>query len=361
MKEAKKSTDPIIFYWAVPQGGFQWVDAHEMRVPQEGQSALALADRWLILRRPAHKREARAYRPLEDQAALFRTFAETPPTEEGILQFADRYGWLGLRKLVLPKEEIVLGPNDKALATKSLGEKFSEAWLGPSKGVTGESLEAWEEGIWRMRFVLDLWDAIQRNDTACLRQFIGLQEGPNGSRAATYRSSKEIGDYFAMGIIYDPTNGASAGEKHLRADGGITRLALWVVQKQMNEQLGTHTGPSLLYEPRKDRLNLKIVPKNLMGAMWLQFARGIDGNKDYRQCLECGRWFEISLEANRPTRFFCKDACRSKFYRRRVSDAQNLYLEGLSIEEIARRLETDTATVQGWIARPIPRKQRSGR
>ena len=144
-----------------------------------------------------------------------------------------------------------------------------------------------------------------------------------------------------------------------------------MVQELANKQLWTHAGPCLLYEPPtplhglgteelpQNRLNLRIVPKNLMGAMWLQFARGIDANKDYRRCRACGDWFEISLEANRPTRFFCKDACRYKFYRERIAAAQQLHSEGVSIEAIAERLDTDTASVEGWIARPAPRKRRA--
>ena len=34
----------------------------------------------------------------------------------------------------------------------------------------------------------------------------------------------------------------------------------------------------------------------LLGAFWLQLADAITGNKKYRSCLECGRWFEISAD-----------------------------------------------------------------
>src|SRR5262249_19931292 len=38
---------------------------------------------------------ARWYEPRQDTPALFRTFADTPATEEGILRFAERFGMLG--------------------------------------------------------------------------------------------------------------------------------------------------------------------------------------------------------------------------------------------------------------------------
>ena len=34
------------------------------------------------------------------------------------------------------------------------------------------------------------------------------------------------------------------------------------------------------------------VPKNLIGCLWLQFAKALEG-KDYRQCENCKLWFEI--------------------------------------------------------------------
>ena len=41
------------------------------------------------------------------------------------------------------------------------------------------------------------------------------------------------------------------------------------------------------------RTELKLVPGSLLGGLWLQFARAIEGNRVYRECRECGRWFEF--------------------------------------------------------------------
>jgi hypothetical protein len=211
-----------------------------------------------------------------------------------------------------------------------------------------------------MRFALTLWDAIRSKDVGRLRRFILFQEGSDRTCGFVYRSSEEVGDGYEIALIDERAHDIPVEARALAVPANVTHLARVVVQKLVNEQLWSHTGPSLLFESRKkDNLNLRIVPKNLMGAMWLQFARGIDGNKDYHRCRTCGKWFEISLEANRPTRLFCKDACRYKFYRERIAAAQKLHLEGVSIEAIAQHLETDTATVEGWIVRPAPRKGRA--
>ncbi len=229
----------------------------------------------------------------------------------------------------------------------------------------------WQQSIQRMQFALTLWDAIRSNDVGQLRRFILFQKGNGQAGGFIYRSREEVGDGYETGVIDETAHDIPADGRALLRPRNVIRLALVVVQTLANKQLWTHAGPCLLYGPPtppdglraeelpQNRLYLRIVPKNLMGAMWLQFARGIDGNKDYRRCRACGKWFEISLEANRPTRFFCKDGCRYKVYRERITAAQQLHFEGVSIQEIAGRLDTHTATVEGWIARPAPRKRRA--
>ena len=191
---------------------------------------------------------------------------------------------------------------------------------------------------------------------------------PGGSSTDLVRSRS---DGYETGIIDETAHDIPADARALLQPRNVIHLALVLVQTFANEQLWTHAGPCLLYGPLtsrdglwaeelpQNRLHLRIVPKNLLGAMWLQYARSIDGKKDYRQCRQCGKWFELSLEANRPTRLFCEDACRYKFYRERIAAAQKLHFEGVTTEAIAQRLETDTATVEGWIVRPAPRQRRA--
>jgi hypothetical protein len=226
------------------------------------------------------------------------------------------------------------------------------------KSVSGERLETWKESIWRMRFGLSLWDAIERKDVEQLRRFILFQGGFGRDGCFVYTSCEEVSEYYEIGIIDEVAQEIPVQAKALAKPGNVIHLARIVVQKLVNEQILAHTGPALLYERGRDRLNFSIVPQNLIGGMWLQFARNIDGGKNYRQCRQCGKWFEISPDANRPTRFYCNDGpCRSQSYRGRIRSAQELYSEGISIEEIAQRLETNTARVQRWIGTSPPQKR----
>ena len=101
------------------------------------------------------------------------------------------------------------------------------------------------------------------------------------------------------------------------------------------------------------RLRIHVVPRNLLGALWLQFARGIDGQKTYLRCRGCNNWLEISIKATgyRTSRAYCSDACRSKAYRERQLRAHQLAAQGMAVEAIAHTLDTEPETVQGWLAR----------
>ena len=99
-------------------------------------------------------------------------------------------------------------------------------------------------------------------------------------------------------------------------------------------------------------MSLYFVPNSLVGALWLQFARAVDGRKKYERCGECKTWFEVSLDAARTNRRYCKDPCRFKAYRRRQIEARQLFGEGIALKEIAKRLDSDMATVKLWVSHP---------
>ena len=127
--------------------------------------------------------------------------------------------------------------------------------------------------------------------------------------------------------------------------------ALHCMQNLINEHLHQRASPRLLWEQSRDRLGLYIVPEGLIGALWLQFARAVERDAKFRQCPECGTWFEIAPGRGRTDKQFCSTACRTRAYRTRQAEAARLHGEGRSIEDIARELESDPATVRGWIER----------
>src|SRR5262249_4184568 len=91
------------------------------------------------------------YAPLRSDTGLFRIFASIPLTREDILQFANKYGLLGIGK-----------PLD---------------WPCPNEPkqnlpIWGETHKDWVQQIDQMRRAVDIWDMERSNDVVGLRRYI---------------------------------------------------------------------------------------------------------------------------------------------------------------------------------------------
>src|SRR4051812_19451047 len=94
--------------WTRPTvpGVFAWFDAVPARVagPQRDGD-----NRWLLATELATADTLESYRPLIDTPALFRTFADAEPTEEGFSAFVSQNGRLGTRQSAAIGNEMVTG------------------------------------------------------------------------------------------------------------------------------------------------------------------------------------------------------------------------------------------------------------
>src|SRR5262249_35060082 len=148
-----------------------------------------------------------------------------------------------------------------------------------------------------------------------------------------------VGNYGYDEIIFTADNYDPVLE--LLTPGDVVLPALFYVQRRINAWIEGAVSPKLLWDEAGGRMGLKLVPGSLLAALWVQFARAIEGNRHYRECKECGRWFEVSPEAARTSRLFCSGPCRSRAYRGRQELAQKLHAKGHTLEEIARELGSD--------------------
>jgi hypothetical protein len=114
----------------------------------------------------------------------------------------------------------------------------------------------------------------------------------------------------------------------------------------VNGGLAGRVTPRFVQDPRNGKLELQTVPENLLGALWLQLAEAIGGGKQFRQCITCGGWFEVS---GRSDRRVCSDACRSRAYRGRQERARQLAAEGKGFPAIATELGSSVKTVRKWV------------
>lgn len=359
--------DVFNFAWDVPSGGFRWV--HTQSAPR---GVGGTGDEGPFLTAVVPPFAGRRYAPLRDQPALFRIFAETLPTEEGILGFANQYGGLG-----------------PEVATRVLLSETADE-TNPNPWGWGESLDCWQKEILTMQRIVSLWAKVQAGDSVGLARHIYWERGDDkGERGVVYTNVPYVPSSVATRIKEEqavslasfglrkatagdipPAEGSfhfawivNPGETHRFRPGDLGQPALWYIQQSINEYLTGRApkreteretervaiSPHLLWNPEMTELGLYLVPRSLLGAMWLQFAQAVAGNKSYRQCEYCRKWFEVSLEASRPTRLYCSNACRFKAYRKRQEDAYRLHQGKVPLKEIATRLGTNTTTAKGWI------------
>ena len=310
--------DVFQFLWDVRDAGYYWDEVRP--APPDRLSDWEQYEPELFLMEAGGDTVIRRYDPFQKHSGLFREFADTSPTQEGILGFANKYGRLG-----------------------GQAEKGTLVWVtdseSPTLGPKSESLRAWAGQIQAMREAINLWDLAKAGDTGGLSNLIEWE-----GRDIVRRRFAHDPDFEGQIIA---SWGVSPELLQIFRPGDLIQPALVATQRIINWNL--ESSPKLLWDYKQGRLELRIVPDSLIGAMWLQCARAIDGNKTYRRCAECQTWFAISPETARVTRTYCSNACRSKAYRKRQSEAERLHAEGIPIEDIARRLDSDIKTVAKWV------------
>lgn len=238
----------IYFNWSVPEAGFRW-DDRELKVLRADRTA-----------------PMRASRPLRDEPALFRRFADLPAAEEAILAFANQYGCLGI--------------------FSRYGDERRTDWqreIAYMKSAT----EVW-----------DLWRAAEEDfgKEKDLRHLLTVSSLGRGVLVKTFSEGRPE---WALrhSLRDDPFEAARAA------------LAGSIVN---------HVGDNFDAMVTND-LKLYLRPRHLLAAMWFQLHLAINSNREYSRCALCETWFFVHPKASGRKRF-CSTNCRVKAHQARRKD-----------------------------------------
>lgn len=349
--------------WAVPSGGLRWQDvwippAHEARLRRlvgrpgfvqlhDPESARPLPapppNTRLLLPQFAPDGEdfTRAYPPLSRTPFLFRTLAQTPLTEEGILAFAQEYGLLGLHRWV----------------------GYADVGDGHTMGeLVGERLQDWRQQITLMALAVTIWDLLRSKDADGLSRYVNWQADEPTPGEARKTGRWRIDAHPDRPPPWDPSrrewlNACPQIHAEFRvvlegnqAENLFVPAEYWLVST-INDALRKQVSPELAYDSSTARQCLRFQPENLLGALWLLFAQALEQKKEFRACRECGKWFAVSSERDGRTkrRQFCSEACKTRDYRGRQMRAVQGRAEGKTVQEIAQELKTQEATIRRWL------------
>lgn len=280
-----------LLLWRYYEGGYDWQDAPiivDGREPVETR---------VLTVKPIDKARYVGYKPLEEFPTLFREFATQTESEDSFAAFANKYGELGIGVLVARP-----GP-------LTLAEPYYE-WVNEHR---------------RMRRVVDVLVAIRANDAATLGQwFVVTNDSVRYERADDVHMAAGMvavaGSYRTY--LWD---WASAAGTH---EDALIRFATGWAQYEINKAIAdsdskrqTLTHARVLFDVDRGRMMLRVVPDNLLGAMWLQCARALTDNPVFKECEHCGKWFELSPDNRRKQSKYCSDRCKVAAYRVRKANA----------------------------------------
>jgi hypothetical protein len=275
---------------------------------------------------------------------LFQSFAQTDPTEQGILTFATSYGGLGDSAWVDVYPAV---PRDELIAA---GVPFVER--GGRLCCRAEPLAEWRHQIFQMRCVVELWELARQDDRRGLAQHIEWRLRDDGVYEARYRSAAaltddEEADRLGVSPVIDAFAAHTPQQPH--RPGDVLSPALGQIRRLLNANLARAVVPEVRWRDTSPALELTFAPHGLLGVLWLQFAQAVEHVKEFRVCRGCGQTFEVWRSAARSDKVFCSHVCRSRAHRERQERARQLFAEGKSVEEIARALDAKPSAVKGWL------------
>lgn len=318
----------IVFKWGPPELGFRWVSGQEGASSRAGRFLVEVephdheqqrrreAGQALLLRRP---RET-----LVDSPALFRELADLEASEDSIRAFAEEHGWLGIE------------------------DDFRQGYLVTK----GESYDAWSKEIGDLRHAVELLDMLRKGNAQALHEWAVVESGwPSLSRPL-------LGELWENAESPRRTEGLAAERCEEIEGGSAEAKARLAIQLLANKRLRKHASAELI--DRSDTsagslprgLYLHLAPKDLLGAIWIQFAEALDGESEFRRCAHCKRWFAISPTARQRDSVYCGSPCRMRSYRGRQERARQLHRQGKDVDAIARDLRTTPSRVERWVFGP---------
>ena len=294
--------------WDVPSEGFRWVDAYSF-----GRDVNSVLERFLI----SNSSEAwRRYWPLEDAPGLFRSFADLDPSEKGILDFASRYGALGVSQGI-------------EIPTQKSGEPGGDEEAFDFDFGNGERFSQWVDEVMGLRQVLRVWDALQVLAVDELQSWFRVEDF-HGALRAVYDAGQPLRRAV---FTHERTPPSTVNEfqwylshaeiRRITEDPSTVALSFirTVVEGRLREQVAAR----MVYQERGEGgpLGVGLVPKSLLGAIWLQAASAIEAGKAFGRCRECRGWFEVPPELlmmGRKDVGFCSVACRNQAEQRSGPD-----------------------------------------
>ena len=249
----------------VPQNGFQWV---------RGQSGHTVAQKHNGLFLVPNRGGGHVLTPPSD---LYLKFLEVKPDFESTLQFANRFGALGL-----PREHFH-------------SDHYSVQF--------GESAGDWGNAVGEFQLYFELWQMAEERNRIALRKLLIQVGAPLENERFNSALTRNIVKTAKSYVVKEINRHLGPGVRHIlpayqtcfRKD---CTVRIWP------PKITEHVSWQLLLTDTRERVSvqMRLMPDTLLATIWLQFADLVCGSKVIRPCEACGKWMDISENARKASK-----------------------------------------------------------
>jgi len=263
-----------------------------------------------------------------EKPLLFREFANMPFTPEGFVDFANKHGFL-------------FGRDDK--------RHYQCQTLDSSQNCFAESLDDWYGLQTSFRSTYDLWQAIKVENIDFLKAILRFNDNfykipfrIEGQEMEAHERAVSSAELELWGIQEGDYLGAAR--------------AVLVKELDILLKMETRFNPSIRALSGGD-ISVTLEPWNLLGTLVLQLVLAVTGNKEFRQCKACDKWFELHPDKARTNRLHCSNECRFKAHKQKRDLALKYSEEGWSLARVAQELSSNEETIMNWISKAQSAKE----
>lgn len=339
------------FATRVAEGGYRWVRYEDLG-PDTGTPLVSVGREWeraggwvLTERDTSASRTYREVRPFRDCPTMFREFASLAGGDRDVvLEFASRYGMLGLRTGL---HQLVEPPAGGA-----------GRWA--DRNVACDPERYWQYEPAKLCLLVRLWSALTDGDVRELRRLLRWQETVTGW---TWVCCPDPAiDKLPEGWVDEVRDPSDVNTPLWKGTESVQRIAEAYLAHNVTDGLWRADSQRLMFtytpEGQPAKFDFQVMSENLLGALYVQFGRSVIGKKSQSSCKACGTWFQL-VPQDKGRKEFCSPACKAAEYRGRKKRAMELSAEGQTLDQIAEATRTERTTVKKWV-RTKGRKKRKG-
>lgn len=268
-------------------------------------------------------------RPFAEAPWLWTQLGQIQTTPKTIQSFASRYGFL-------LDEGVRFAGNPAVVQCTHLRNPMpaDRSHLGRA-----EPLDVWRWVIPVLGLFIALLAYARMNGLMELKRHIEFREDG-------------VAFYLAEGV--EDIKLRLKGAESIRASGvepgDFVSAAHYYISEKLKRIMKAHLRLSSTMVTEGGQSRLIVWPANLLGGLLLEVATSVELKSDWERCKDCGKWFEIRPPETRSSRAYCSTSCRVKSYRQRRREARKLFEQGVSVPEVARRLEIEEDTANRWVS-----------